>query len=75
MEVIAKVHLERLINSLCCLRSVSTARKCVCEVLLRIPGVHQYVIQVYKYKTVDVSPKNIIHEPLEGGWCVAQPEG
>ena len=28
MEVIAKVHLKRLTNSLCCLRSVGTARKC-----------------------------------------------
>ena len=27
---------------------------------------HKYIIQVHKYKVINVLPHNIIHQPLEG---------
>ena len=33
---------------------------------------HKYIIQVHKYKVINVLPHNTIHQPLEGWWGITQ---
>ena len=36
------------------------------------PTEDQYIVEVYYYEFVQISSEDLIHQPLESGWCVRQ---
>ena len=46
----------------------------VLPMLVQIATEYQNVIKVYCNKLVQISSEDLIHQPLESGWCIRQPK-
>ena len=44
----------------------------VCLVFIVGPTIHEYIVQVYKRKFVDVITQYVVYEALEGAWGITQ---
>ena len=42
--------------------------------LVQVPTEDQYVVKVYCDEFVQVASEDLIHQPLESGWCIRQPK-
>ena len=47
----------------------------VCLVFIVGSTIHEYIVQVYKHKFVDVITQQVVHEALECAWGITQAQG
>ena len=71
--VFQKLTFMKSLVQLCFLELVQCPPK-VLPMLLQIATEDQYIIEVYQDEFVQIASEDLIHQPLERGWCIRQPK-